>query len=156
MEVYPMSTFRNDHRSSSILRWVAPVGLLVALSAVANAQMSETSRSRVNAANATTNTWAVTQRSSIVVQIDLIRSADYLTSNELTNITTRVQGNPSASPTIKQTFTEFRQLYQQTHQTDRPLNQPERPNNQRDQPNNKPDRPGIPNRPINQSDRIRP
>lgn len=58
--------------------------------------------------------------------LELIRSADYLTSNELTNITTRIQGNPRASTTLKQTFREFGQLYRQTHQADRPLNQPNR------------------------------
>lgn len=82
--------------------------------------------------------------------LELIRSTDYLTSDELTNISTQVQGNPSASATIKQTFSEFGRLYRETHQLDRP-------NNQRDRPLNQPTRPIIPgDRPTNQPDRIRP
>jgi hypothetical protein len=72
--------------------------------------------------------------------LELIQSADYLTSNELTNITTQVQGNPRASATTKLTFTEFGQSYRQTHQTDRQLNQRDRPIIQRDRPINQPDR----------------
>jgi hypothetical protein len=101
---------------------------------------------------------AATAESTAVTNsaLELIRSADYLTSNELTNITTQVRGNPSASATIKQTFTEFGQLYRQTHQTDRPINQLDQPNNQRDRIN-QPARPNIQrDRPINQPDRIRP
>ena len=82
--------------------------------------------------------------------LELIRSADYLTTNELTNITTQIQGNPGASEIIKRNFTEFRRIYRETHQTDRPTNQPNRPSSLPVRPSNQPDRPN------NQPDRIRP
>lgn len=79
--------------------------------------------------------------------LELIQSADYLTSNELAEITREVQRNPRASETVKRSFRAFGRLYRETHQTDRPINQPVRPIvvppgpiNQRDRPINQPDR----------------
>jgi len=50
--------------------------------------------------------------------LDLIRSADLLTRNELTNINSRVQHNSAASAATKSSFMQFRQTYR-VNQRDR-------------------------------------
>lgn len=62
---------------------------------------------------------AVTGSRSVTIKtsaLDLIRAADYLTRNDVTNIARQIEANSTASLATKSTFTEFRRSYLQTHQ----------------------------------------
>ena len=113
---------RNDEVKNLILKLLAAApeadgalseGLGVTLSLKLRDQTSSF-LAALNELTTTTNSAAI--RTSA---LDLILSADYLTANELTNISRKVQRNPSTPVTTKRNFLQFSELYRRTHQMGR-------------------------------------